>query len=76
MNKLLLILFTVGNLYSASFDCKKASTSIEKSICKSNAISKMDEKLSMTFSAIKKSLNTKESKKFVETQRLWLKKEI
>lgn len=74
MNKLLLILFLTGSLYSASFDCTKASTTIEKAICKSNTVSKIDEKLSMTFNTIRKSLNTKESKKFIEAQKLWLKK--
>lgn len=34
---------------AASFDCNKASTSVEKNICSNQKLSKLDEKLAMTY---------------------------
>lgn len=39
--------------FSASFDCGKASTEVERKICSSPSLSAMDEKLSEVFKPIK-----------------------
>ncbi len=51
MKKLLFasLLFTPILGYSASFDCGKATTWVEKSICKNKQLSKLDEKMSFAF---------------------------
>ncbi len=50
--KFLLIISTVtlfSSVYAASFDCKKASTFVEKSICSSEVTSKLDEDLASKY---------------------------
>ncbi len=51
MKKLLLasLLFTPMFAYSASFDCNKATTWVEKSICKNKQLSKLDDKMNVAF---------------------------
>lgn len=50
-------LFLVTNLYSASFDCKKASTFIENTICNDNELSKLDEQLAIEYKKVWNSLS-------------------
>ncbi|WP_428634637.1 lysozyme inhibitor LprI family protein [Sedimenticola sp.] len=47
----LLLLLLPGTACSASFDCSKASTKVEKMICADPELSKLDEKLGKTYSA-------------------------
>jgi len=53
MNKVFLLAISITTLfssaYAASFDCKKASTFVEKSICSNETASKLDEDLSSTY---------------------------
>ena len=58
--------------FAAGFDCKKASTKIEKIICRDGALSEADEKLSVLYnSAIKRSNNKEE---LIQNQKAWLKR--
>ncbi len=72
MKKVFLIIMVISTLYSASFDCKKASTFIEKGICSDSEASSLDEELSIYY----KDALTKSStpKKLKLEQRVWLKK--
>lgn len=45
----LLLNFTVATTYSASFDCKKAGTEVEKMICANTELSKIDEELATLY---------------------------
>ena len=47
------ILFFVTNAISASFDCAKASTKIEKAICANLEISKLDEEVARLYKELK-----------------------
>lgn len=53
MNKKLLLIISAATLfssvYAASFDCKKASTYVEKSICSNEVTSKLDEDLASKY---------------------------
>lgn len=58
------------NLQAASFDCKKATTLVEHSICNDSTLSKLDEKLASTY---KQSLkDTKDVDKLKQEQRDWI----
>lgn len=58
-------------VYSASFDCKKASTSIEKAICSDSDLSDLDE---MLVESYKKALETvPKPEELRKKQLLWLK---
>jgi uncharacterized protein len=59
---------------AASFNCDKASSDIEKTICGNWSISQDDEKLSKYFSVVKKSLQDNDLKAFINDQKQWLKK--
>src|SRR5687768_16262824 len=53
--KRLLILFLLSSpLFAASFDCSKASTPIEKTICGSPRLSALDDELAATYAAARK----------------------
>jgi len=60
-------------IYAASFDCKKASTSIEKTVCADNMLNDLDEQLSYKFNAIKNLLPKDKVYVFIKEQRKWLK---
>lgn len=59
------------SLYSASFDCKKASTFIEKTICNDTELSKLDEELASAYKKVFNSLSDKTELK--KDQLDWLK---
>ena len=59
--------------YSASFDCNKASTLVEQSICSNKQLSALDDSLSATYiKALKTSSNPN---KIRERQRSWIQSE-
>lgn len=61
-----------GTCFSASFDCKSATSKVEKMICKSAQLSGLDSQLGSSY---RKSLEiTKNSKYLIANQRQWLKK--
>ncbi len=60
------------SLNGASYDCKKASTSIEHMICDNHKLSLLDEDLSKAYKEAKKNTDVNELK---QEQRSWIKKE-
>lgn len=72
MNKFLFILaFFASSAYSASFDCSKASSITEKTICNNPTISLLDDKLGATYkSAMGK---TNDQAKLKADQIAWIK---
>ena len=69
-----LVLFTFTcAAQAASFDCKKAQSKMEKSICDNAKISKLDEELAENYQAAKGKLSAEAQKVFVNGQRSWVK---
>jgi uncharacterized protein len=56
---------------AASFDCKRATTTIEKLICENEELSKLDEELSKTY--LKSLENSDLRQQTMNSQRQWLK---
>lgn len=78
MNATLTITFFViccfsSEVFSASFDCRKAATKIEKLICSDKKISQLDRSLASAYKAALKLSSAKEDLK--NEQLLWLKNE-
>lgn len=67
---LLVFMFSL-HAKSASFDCNKASTNVEKLICIDSILSKQDEQLDQLYSGVLSKMDDKES--FRRAQRKWLK---
>ena len=57
---------------SASFDCKKAETDIEKVICNNSSISNADGQLGILYKKIKNTFPAREFSRIKKEQRLWL----
>ncbi|MDR0762218.1 MAG: lysozyme inhibitor LprI family protein [Campylobacteraceae bacterium] len=71
MKKVLLILTLVtSSLFSASFDCKKAKTDIEKLICSDKELSQLDDELNEAYKKALARSNNKEALK--KSQIEWL----
>lgn len=64
------ILIVPSVIFAASFDCSKASTKTEKTICKDPILSKLDEDMAAAYS---KGLKTTNSNALKKGQRKWLK---
>ena len=82
MNKLTLAIVSMASIYilsthanSASFDCKKATTWVEKTICESPELSKLDEAMAKKYkNNLVSESNDKDSKDWmIYEQRTWLK---
>ena len=58
---------------AASFDCKKAQSKMEKTICDNPNISKLDEELAENYQAAKGKLSAEAQKIFTAGQRSWVK---
>jgi len=69
---LITILFISSNLYAASFNCKKAGTFIEHTICGDDKLSQLDEDLSAAYKQARKDGDKNQIRK---EQREWIKKE-
>lgn len=67
----ILIFFIGANSQAAGFDCLKASTNVEKLICGSEVLNKLDEENTNLFNQIKN--NQIDSSLLVNDQRNWLK---
>ncbi len=66
-----LLILTVTTAYSASFDCTKAKSTVEKAICTDTELSKLDEDLSKVY---KDALKEHPVENYVKTrQRAWIK---
>ncbi len=60
-------------LAAASFDCRKASTSVEHTICDDSALSTADSKLAKAYYRLRKALPRSERRILKKDQRKWLK---
>ncbi len=58
---------------AASFDCKKASTWVEKIVCSNPELSKLDEQMAKAYSDALKSLSPEGQKETKQYQKQWLK---
>lgn len=56
-----------------AFDCAKAKSVSEKTICKSSPLSQADQELNQLYESLKTRLNREDNKKLVTEQRKWLK---
>lgn len=78
MNKIIfscIIIFTivfVNDAYCASFDCSKAKSSIEKSICANPKASRLDEELNVLYKQIMIKLSPEAQKAMYYEQMQWL----
>lgn len=63
-------------VFSASFDCAKASSSLEKTICSDTQLGELDEDLSEYYFKLKEKLDSDASMALLETQRKWLKQRL
>lgn len=70
-----LICLTCLPLYlkAASFDCDKASTAMEKSICANKALNQLDSELGQVYGELKKSLPSHKAEQLIKQQQNWLK---
>ena len=75
INRLIKIGFSasllITSMYAASFNCKKASTFIEHTICNDTELSKLDEELASSYKKVWNSLSDKTDLK--KDQFDWLK---
>ncbi|AOT08179.1 lysozyme inhibitor LprI family protein [Pseudoalteromonas luteoviolacea] len=67
----LLLLSSEG--FAAGFDCKKASTEVEKLICSDKALSQLDEDMSIAYRNMRAPLYGIERENYLVKQRNWLK---
>lgn len=68
---LLLIVIQTIPAYSASFDCKKAKTAVEKMICSDESLSKLDEELAKVYAQALTAVPDRNTLK--KEQREWVK---
>ncbi len=69
---LILFMFLVPAGWAASFDCKKASTRIEKMICDDPHLSKADEILAKAYFEAREKLSPPAQETLLKDQRDWL----
>jgi uncharacterized protein len=59
--------------FPASFDCKKATTEVEKLICSNEELSQLDEELNKAYKELLSKVNKDDKKKIIQEQREWIK---
>lgn len=64
---------TAGKAPSPSFDCARAGTSTEKTICSSEDLASYDRQIAASFTAAREHLNTSAANDLLQGQRTWLK---
>ncbi len=69
----LLLLLLPGTACSASFDCAKASTKVEKMICADSKLGKLDEELAKLYQGALDKATEEQKKLLLTEQRHWLK---
>ncbi len=69
---LFLTICSAGSVHAASFDCTKASSKMEKAICESAELSRMDEVLALSYKSAKERLSTQASGTLTKGQISWL----
>lgn len=67
------VMACVQSASAASFDCTKASTSVEKMICANATISALDDKLSQAYAATAAKASGDDRKRLLAEQKHWLK---
>lgn len=73
LNKAIFLMFFVPfHSYSASFDCSKASTEVEKTICENEWLGTLDEELSFFYSKLREASSQEDSLGLLREQREWL----
>lgn len=73
MKKLLLLLLLLTEAtFAASFDCDKASNSIETAICEDSALSSLDEELATTYAQVLAQADTASRVQLKTKQRQWI----
>ena len=73
-NLVFLFLAFAGSAHAASFDCKKAATFVEKKICTTRTLSKLDEALAENYRyMLASNIGDGATKYLRESQRNWLK---
>ncbi|MGE3613801.1 MAG: DUF1566 domain-containing protein [Sulfurimonas sp.] len=75
MKSILFILLFTSILFSANFNCKKATTVTEKTICNNPNLNELDEQLSQQYTHLKNSFSKEDKKTLLNNQRAWLKKQ-
>jgi uncharacterized protein len=68
-----LLIFYVSLGYSASFDCNRANTAVEKLICGDNELSKLDDELNNVYKSALMKLKANDRQNLLEEQKSWLK---
>ena len=68
-----MLIFVSMPLAAASFDCSKASTDVEFTICNDSALSKADSKMAKAYSRLRRALPRSERRILKKDQRKWLK---
>lgn len=61
-----------GPLRAASFDCNSAQTPVERQICASEVVSKLDSELARIYSDKHRELPASQARRLVDEQRAWL----
>ncbi|MDR0762219.1 MAG: lysozyme inhibitor LprI family protein [Campylobacteraceae bacterium] len=76
MKKIILIIcLIITSLFSASFDCKKAKTDVEKLVCSDEKLSKLDEELNIAYKNVLSGAKTLKDKEDLKKRQIaWLKK--
>lgn len=70
-----LLLLSVSQVFAASFDCAKAKTTMEKTVCSDAKLSALDDELAKVYAETRKELRSRPNKlkKLIKDQRDWLK---
>jgi uncharacterized protein len=67
-----LVVFSAHSANSQSFDCRKASTTVEKAVCTDTRLKLLDSDLAKNYQAAKKQVVPEGLKALVATQRAWI----
>lgn len=73
MSRIIILLFISNMAYAASFDCSKISLDLEKAICSSPKLSKLDKDMSSYYFKLKQTLDKDAAASLLKEQRSWLK---
>jgi uncharacterized protein len=70
----LLLIAATGSASAASFDCKKATTLVEKEICSNQTLSKLDDALNQNYGgSLSSNIGDSARQHLMKTQSEWLK---
>ena len=76
MSRLYFVIFSLmlsTSVFSAGFDCKKASTDVEKMICADKQLNKLDSVMMENFKTLNQNnIGDNQKKDLLKTQKAWL----